>query len=350
MFEAAISALNDISEKHPWVGELAGILPLTAFIDFIDFTKIHIFELTGGALPLWSWPVTPAGGRLLLSDEYMQKSCCLDREGRTQALMVSDGRYGDQYALNNPETLKMCISSQGVHIIDNNHSNMLSEFVRAQDLEIILVSRTHPEHKFKPPIGWPGRLLGPWLTFPHRHLFISIMGWLMLFGMIIMSGILRCFLSLAFLIVIPITGVTIYCLYGRRPRVLPFTPSSGYNRLTLNPDTFSWDWHTGQDDRTKLSERAMKWLDRILAPDSSRAMWEEATRAAMDKAYQEYMDPTEILQSSAWKEGKGEALGQDWQIGYGDKYWGRFVVEGIYMAAKIREEARLSGRKLSESI
>jgi hypothetical protein len=46
MFEAAISGLNDILQRHRWVEELAAILPLSALIDFIDVPKkLHTFEM-----------------------------------------------------------------------------------------------------------------------------------------------------------------------------------------------------------------------------------------------------------------------------------------------------------------
>jgi hypothetical protein len=52
--------------------QLAGILPLSAFIEFIDIaTKVHLFKLNG-SVALWNWPVTPPGARLLLSYIHSQ--------------------------------------------------------------------------------------------------------------------------------------------------------------------------------------------------------------------------------------------------------------------------------------
>jgi hypothetical protein len=73
MFEAAVSKLNDILTRHSWVGELAGILPLSALIDFIDVPrKFHVLQLAG-AVPLWNWPVTPSGSRILLSKRIRKR-------------------------------------------------------------------------------------------------------------------------------------------------------------------------------------------------------------------------------------------------------------------------------------
>jgi hypothetical protein len=77
-----------------WEQQLAGIVPLSALIEFIDVaTKLHIFELTG-TVPTWNWPVTPTGARLLLSDEDTTDSCCLDRIAHSMTLHCIDGRLG----------------------------------------------------------------------------------------------------------------------------------------------------------------------------------------------------------------------------------------------------------------
>jgi len=207
MFEAAILGLDNILNRYSWARELAGVLPLSAFIDFIDLTKLHIFELTGGSVPLWSWPVTPSGGRFLLSDEYMQKSCCLDRYGRSSTFMVMNGRSGYRNFAANPETVRMCMSSQRVNKIQNDHMNKSNDEMTSRNLEIVHISEPYQD-------DLPQQL--SWL----RRILVSAMGWIILLGMIIMSGILQCFLSVAFLMIIPVTGVVIFYLYGRRPRKL----------------------------------------------------------------------------------------------------------------------------------
>ncbi|OJD36530.1 peptidase family m3 [Diplodia corticola] len=475
MFEVAISRLGKILETHPWAGELAGILPLSALIDFMDLPrKLHVFELAG-AVPFWSWPVTPAGSRLLLSSKHTQRDCCLDRYGSSVALTALDGCYGDQYIVSSPETVRMCISSRETHTLPNDHDNMAGENLKIQNLEIICISRERkPERRFQPSQSWLGRiLLDPWLAFSYQYLLISTLGWIMLLGMIIMSGIFRCYLSLTFLIVIPVTGVVIFCLHGSTPRRLLVQEQSDYNRLVvvaehmnatdwmvfygestivnsllnrplepmgprlsksasailrgalrvlvlgqwglaigvaalkdwnaffitfwiafcifshayliappmsandwmrsyanikmaryqtqlssrrslfntiiaLNPDTFSWDNRMDQEDRTKFSEGAMRWIDPILTRGSSRTKWEDATRTAMDEALLRYS--TESLVSPAWQDKDGEVLGFDWNDNYSREYWKSFILEGIYMAAKIKEETRLFGRKVTKIV
>lgn len=478
MFEGAISGLNDILKRHSWAAELAGILPLSALIDFVDVPKkLHVFELAG-AVPLWSWPVTPAGSRLLLSNEHAQKTCFLDRYGNSVALIAIDGRYGDQYTVSSPETVRMCISSQSIHKIQNCHDNMSEEDLRIQNLEIIYVSRARKEEDRTLPSHSRLRriILEPWLAFSYTHLLISGIGWIMLLGMIILSGIFQCYLSIAFLILIPVTGTVLLCLYGSTPRRLLKNNESEYNRLiivakhmnamdwtiyygestilnsllnkplepvgsqisgfalaslrmalrilivgqwglvlgsaalkdwnayfitfwivicifshaylvspvstvkdwikfraninleryqtqlssrrallntiiALNPDTFSWDKSLQQEDRTKLDRSAMKWVDPILATGSSRTEWEDATRIAMDEALQQY--PEETLSSSQWQSGKGDVLLPNWDNVYPSNktnFWKPFILEGIYMAAKIKKEAKLSGRKVEKLV
>ncbi len=62
-----------------------------------------MFELAG-CVPLWNWPVTPAGARLLLATADNDHACCLDREEHSTVLHCVDGRYGDCYAASTPTT------------------------------------------------------------------------------------------------------------------------------------------------------------------------------------------------------------------------------------------------------
>jgi hypothetical protein len=471
MFEAVISGLNDILHKHRWVEELAAILPLSALIDFIDVPKkLHIFELAG-AVPLWSWPVTPAGSRLLLSDKHTQRTCCLDRYGSSVALIALDGYYGDQYTASNPETIRLCLSSQRPRTIKNGHENMSGEDLRIQNLELVHVSRLQHKNQLQPAQSWLRRVfLDPWWMYSCEYLMVSAIGWIMLLGTIVMSGILQCYLSLAFLVAVPVTGSVVFSLYGSTPRRLLVEKVSAYNRLivvaehmntvdwivfygestvvnsllnrpleptgpqmsraasvplrmvlrililgqwglvlgaaalkdwnayfitlwiafcifshaylipprmeandwmescahirleryqtqlssrrallntimALNPDTFSWSKPKQQEDRTKLCEGAMRWVNPVLAPGYSRTKWEEATRAAMDEAAERYS--AETLASSMWQSKKGHVLSSKWNDAYPtgeENYWKPFILEGIHMAAKIKRQAKLPGR------
>lgn len=244
MFEAAISGLNDILQRHRWVGELAGILPLSALIDFIDVPKkLHIFELAG-AVPLWSWPVTPAGSRLLLSDKHTRRTCCLDRYGSSVALIALDGRYGDQYTVSSPETIRLCLSSQRPRTIKNDHENMSGEDLRIQNLELVHVSRLQYHNQLPPAQSWLRRVfLDPWWMYSRTYLVVSTIGWIMLLGMIVMSGILQCYLSLAFVMAVPVTGSIVFSLYGSTPRRLLVEKVSAYNRLIVAAEHMNtMDW------------------------------------------------------------------------------------------------------------
>jgi hypothetical protein len=54
VFQAVIDSFASILDRNAWLGELAGILPLSAVIDFIKIPpKLHILELVGAVL-LWS--------------------------------------------------------------------------------------------------------------------------------------------------------------------------------------------------------------------------------------------------------------------------------------------------------
>ncbi len=237
MFEAAVSGLAGILERTSWVRELAGILPLSALIDFIDVPqKLHILELSG-AVPLWSWPVTPAGSRLLLSNNHLQQSCCLDAFGSSVGWIVLDGRYGDQYMASNPETIRLCLSSKRPRTIENSHENMARKNLRIHNLEIVHVSRLEPQNQREPSKSWLNHVfLDPWWMYSRGYLAISIFGWITLLGTITMSGILQCYLALAFLVIVPLTGSVVLLIHGSRPRRLLIEDDSPYNRLIVTAE------------------------------------------------------------------------------------------------------------------
>ncbi|KAF6224655.1 hypothetical protein HO173_012927 [Letharia columbiana] len=464
MFKAAVSGLAAILERTSWVRELAGILPLSALIEFIDVPqKLHILELSG-AVPLWSWPVTPAGSRLLLSNNHLQQSCCLDAFGSSVGWIGLDGRFGDQYTVISPETIRLCLSSKRPRTIENSHKNMAGKNLRVQNLEIVHVCRLEGQKPREPSEFWLYHLfLDPWWMYSRGYLAVSVFGWIALLGTIIMSCILQCYLALAFLVIVPLTGSVVLLIHGSRPRGLLIEHNSPYNRLivtaehlnatnwivfygestivnsllnralelrgpkmpggyfgllrkflrisilgqwalalgaastkdwnayfisfwiafcifshaylvpprleakdwmktcahiqleryqtqlssrrallntimALNPDTIYRDADTQQDDRTNLYEGAMKWIDPILQSGPSRSRWEEATRKAMNEAER----------FSAEEMTSGNFLSAEWKttcIHQGrEEYWSEFIPEGIYMAAKIKEDTKLPGR------
>ncbi|KAF7586205.1 hypothetical protein BBP40_009296 [Aspergillus hancockii] len=392
------------------------------------------------------------------------------------AFLALDGRYGDNYATSCPETVRLCLSSQPVRVISNNHRNMSGKNLRVQNLEVVRVIRLSDKDNQQdnmPASSWFGRLIlnqgaatSPW------YYMVSVSGWAVLVGMIIMSGILQCYLALAFLVAVPVTGLVVSALYGCKPRRLLVDGHSSYNRLALltehmnsmdwivfygestivnsllnrplepsddavssptaswlqgmlrililgqwglvigaaalknwdaffitfwvvlcifshaylippslgakdwmrlnaririervgtqvssrrallntiialNPDSFAWSASKQQEDRSKLDESGMRWVNPVLAPSSSRSQWEEATRRAMNEAAERYSNAE--LASAMWHDEKGGVLSAEWNTGYpSDKYyWKPFILEGIHMAAKIRQEASVPGRTVA---
>ncbi|KAI1371119.1 hypothetical protein F4677DRAFT_436394 [Hypoxylon crocopeplum] len=470
MFESAVGGLVAILDRYPWVSELAGILPLSALIDFIDVpARLHIFQLSGST-PLWSSPITPAGSRLLLSDDSsLDQSCHLDRHGNSISLLGLDGRYGGKYYISSPETIRLCVGSHRPCMIDNLHNNMNGDDLRLQNLEIVHVSRlqNHTRHQLSP--SWLRRVFvqSPWLSSVH-YLAVSIFGWVILLAMIVMSIILQTYLSLAFLILMPLTGIVVLALYGINPRGLLVDSSSDFNRLilvaehentmnwtvfygestvlnsllnrplkplgrqpthtallrivlrifilgqwalaigssavkdwdayfitfwiafcifvqayiipaereakqwmksyagieiqryqtqlssrrallntvmALNPDTFALSPGAQEEDRTKLYDGAMRWIDPILEQGPSRTRWEEATLKAMNEAAKKYT-PEDTQGENSNIAGSPST---EWEQEYRRDYWAPFIIEGIYMARKIREEANLSGRYVGDT-
>jgi hypothetical protein len=462
MFESAIAELNEILNRHNWVAELAGILPLSALIDFIDIPpKFHVFELAGAA-PLWSWPVTPAGSRLLLSeDRNPLQACYLDRYGNSISLQASDGRYGDRYFIASPETVRLCLSSQHARTIENDHGNMFEDGKRTQNLEVVYVSRFPNAADHVVSSSWLRYVFYDTLWMHSLiYLVTSFFGWIFWAGMAIMTGILQAWISLAFLALMPMTGIIVFILFGSRPRTLLSEKPSRYNRLvlvskhenstdwiafygessivnsllnrqlepkgpmkfrdrqyllrlllrafilaqwatalgaaatkdwnayficfwvafcifvhsyiltperaakdwlnstakvqierykmqvssrrallntiiSLNPDTFA------ANDRTKFYHGGMKWIDPILKSSPERSKWEEATFEAMVEVSSNMLDANLI--SENYRGMDKIILSGEWNKKYEGDYWRRFIGEGIYMAAKIKQEAKLPG-------
>ncbi|KAI1503891.1 hypothetical protein F5X99DRAFT_79268 [Biscogniauxia marginata] len=459
MFESAIGELTAIISRNSWVSELAGILPLSALIEFIDLPpKLHVQQLAGFAA-LWNSPITPAGSRLLLSkDNFLYPQCYLDRFGNSIGLLGLDGRYGSRYYISSPETIRMCLRTHRAHIVKNLHENMKGDDLRLQNLEIIHVSRLQPHQRHETPSSWPRRILLRYTRMRLAH----IGGWIVLLAMVVMSGILQTWLSLAFLILMPITGSVVLLLHGSNPRRLLVEKPTRWNRLVLvaehenttdwiafygeatiinsllnrplqplgseersaltivlrmilrvlilgqwaialgaaavkdwnayfitfwiafcifmqayvmppetgakewmksyagiqfkryhttlssrrallntiialNPDTFSLLPGTQQEDRDKFAPKAMRWIDPILVTGPERVEWEEATLKAMN-------DITMHCSPGETKVPGGNAPSAEWKEEYKKEFWAPFILEGIYMAATLKKEAKLPGR------
>ncbi|KAH6640306.1 hypothetical protein F5144DRAFT_559938 [Chaetomium tenue] len=117
--------------------------------------------------------------------------------------------------------------------------------------------------------------------------------------------------------------------------------------VALNPDTFAE--RDSKEDRTGLSREGMAWADPILKPSGSRTAWEGAMREALNEV--QAREPTAIVAEESFRAARPGPFSAQWNEKYkgGDCYWSPFMSEGIYMASKIKVEASLSGRRVSES-
>jgi hypothetical protein len=248
MFDIAIERLNAILVDHPWASELAGILPLSALIEFIEVpSKLHIFQLSG-ATPLWSWPITPAGSRLLLAHDHpLHENCYLDHFGNSTGLLGLDGRYGDRYILSNPATVRLALDANQPRNISNAHANMARDDLRLQNLEVVHVERrpARGQRKACQPTFFPDFL---WMSSA-RYLRVSAFGWILWLAMGVMSVILQTWLSLAFIVMMPVTGVVVFTIYGNNPRRLLVNTTSDFNRLIVvaeHENTANWKVFLGE--------------------------------------------------------------------------------------------------------
>ncbi|EFX06365.1 hypothetical protein CMQ_6686 [Grosmannia clavigera kw1407] len=249
MIQEVASNLADTLRRHGWASELAGILPLSALIDFVAIPpKLHVLELSG-AVPLWSWVITPAGSRVLLArrPQFASPGCCQDRFGTTIALETLDGRYGERYFASNPETLRLVLAAHPIIQIENRHDNMttgLGSDLRIQALEVVHITRRDPNHCPLPSSSIWRRIFVNFLrNASSSYLAIALLGWGLLICTVVASFILEAWIALAFLSLIPVTGVVIVALYGRQPRQLLVGKPSIFNRLLVVSEHMnSTDW------------------------------------------------------------------------------------------------------------
>ncbi|KAI1307554.1 hypothetical protein F5Y03DRAFT_123858 [Xylaria venustula] len=466
MFEDAIRELQDILESRRWVAELAGILPLSALIDFLDIApKLHIMQLSS-ACPLWSWPITPAGARFLLNNQPESQGCYLDRYGNSTSLLGFDGRYGDHYYLSSPQTIRFCISAYPSLPIENTCVTMKGENLRIQNLQVIHIARRPRRQHFPAPLQLPE----VFRTQSRLYTATSILGWILLLAMVAMNIILETYVALAFAVLMPITGLFVFAIHGRSPRHLLVDKESLYNRLilvtehanstdwfvfygestilnsilnrpleprkltmsapnwflrialrlcilgqwglalgaaalkdwnayflsawvafcifvhaylipieeeskewleriaevqmtryqtqlssrralinavvALNPDTFCHPTGALQEDRSQFDRGAMRWVDAVLEAGPSRTKWEEATLAAMN----ETMGKVEMHTGERGAQFSESLLSPQWDREFGHYYWKTGIIEGLYMAEKIKLEANLSGRLVPQVV
>ncbi|KAN0083796.1 hypothetical protein V8E54_002884 [Elaphomyces granulatus] len=210
-----------------WVGELGGILPLSALIDFVEIPpKLHILELAGAR------------------EKFASRDCYQDRFGNAVALEVLDGRYGDRYFASSPETLRLVLGAYPIVEVKNDHQNMDGNDLRIQNLEVVHVSRRDPNlQSSSSPSIWRQVLIDPWRVTSPLYLATVLVGWMLLICTIAMSAFFQTWISFTFLLLVPVTGVVVFYLYGSQPRRLLVEKESGYVRLLVVAEHMnSADW------------------------------------------------------------------------------------------------------------
>ena len=250
---------NALPSLPTWAQQLAGILPLSAVIDFLNTPKVfHIFQLRG-AVPAWCWPITPSGSRLLLASSASNDACFLDRYENGAKPLCLDGRYGDQYPMANAETIRMALDAIPMKRIQNQHPNIEAEARRRpQELEIVLVSRSDSSNDAKMEstraqdsthtrkclpllrfVGCIPRVHGSSIL----HNIAILLGWMLWIGLVICTALLQLWLALSFLIIVVSSGICVLYIHGAGPRRLGSKPSSPYNRVVItSSSTNSSSW------------------------------------------------------------------------------------------------------------
>jgi hypothetical protein len=101
---------------------------------------------------------------------------------------------------------------------------MKGDDLRIQNLEIIHVSRLQARNQRHPSSSWHAMR-----TSSRRFGTTSAIGWVTLLAMIAMSVILQTYISLTFLILMPVTGSVVFVLYGINPWHLFVNKVSDFN-------------------------------------------------------------------------------------------------------------------------
>ena len=255
-----------------WKQQLAGILPLSGLIEFIDVgMKIHLYELTG-RVPLWNWPITPAGARLLLSPEDTHYACCLDRPARSLVLHCLDGRYGDLYNCSAPTTVRLSVLAKSTAFqIPNKSSNMAWGKEGHQKLTVVRITQ-----RAATPLNASKR-------FSPRHLryrIISAIGWVCWIVLVVSAAMAGLYHGLAYLLIMPMTGLVVRVTHGYMPRQLVKPDGSSLDRLVVASDSLNaseWWAFYGQGSlinsivnkpicraTNSVESKALGWLLRLL--------------------------------------------------------------------------------------
>jgi hypothetical protein len=226
--------LVDPRLRPAWISELAGILPLSALIDFVDTPRaLHVFQLRG-KLPSWCWLVTPSGSRILLHSDSNAAGCCLDLDKAGRAPMCLDGRFGDKYPMANAETVRMCLEATKCEPVkvDAKDKERFKEEAgrRPQSLEIVTVKE---DESTSTSFMEPRKKRKEWWWYNTCR----VIGWILCVGLVACSGMMKCWLALIFLVVVVLTGWNVHQIHSAQPRKLgERAEPSKYNRLVITAD------------------------------------------------------------------------------------------------------------------
>ena len=256
---------------------LAGILPLSALIEFIDITtKVHSFELNS-TVALWNWPVTPSGARLLLSGEDTTNACCLDHMKRSIVLHCVDGRYGDWYPSSTPTTTRLCVSAQkSVTVVPNTSPNMADVMGRKQNLEVVRITQQAPrvaELPSKSHLPFYRAVFSGLQAHSIKYTFVSAVGWLCLVGLVIVSLLAQLYVAAAYLLLMPLTGILIQFSHGGKPRRLLDERTSEFQRLVVATNSLNGsEWWAFYGGSFTLNSLLNKPLYRIGNPSNPKSL------------------------------------------------------------------------------
>ncbi|KAK1981455.1 hypothetical protein LZ30DRAFT_657369 [Colletotrichum cereale] len=207
-----------------WATTLAGILPLATLIEFVDVdTRLHVYELRGGAVPYWNWPVTPSGARCLLLNDDTARDCLLDQPQRSIRLTCVDGREQNQYPCSAPTTTRLWAATQEVlptDEIENKHPNMMHPDAREQVLRFWISVQESVRNQ---------RALGP------RYLTVATVGWLFWLALVTIGLGGGLYIAGAYLLLMPLTGFVVGLVHGTKARAPLTRATKPYPRLIIAP-------------------------------------------------------------------------------------------------------------------
>ena len=223
------------------VQQLAGNLPLSALIEFIDVpAKLHIYELTS-SVPLWNWPITPVGARTLLAKHNNSTFCSLDRPEKSAVLECFDGRHGDRYPSSTPTTTRLWASMrEACHEVSNSHPNMRDPLNRCHTLDVLFLSDIRPQTTSEDSQQC-------WHPFSKqnslRYNLTCILGWASWCGLVVLAIFSRLGFAAAYLLLMPICGLVIGYTHGGRGRVPIRRKRNPHDRLVVATDSVNaCDW------------------------------------------------------------------------------------------------------------